>query len=72
MHFVQVVNKTYGDMATYVTKKPLPALRPAVSQLRDLNHELRPDGYDAFVSYVKSASKFWIQLKEDLLTARQR
>jgi len=52
-------------MATYIKKKSMLALRPAVSQLRDLKHELRPDGYDVFVSYVKSASEFWIQLKED-------
>jgi len=62
---VKIVHKTRGDMATYLTKKSLPVLYPAVFQLRDRKHQLRPDGYDAYVSHVKSASEFWIQLKED-------
>jgi len=52
-------------MAAYVTKKSIPVPRPAASQLRDPNHLLRPDGYDVYVSFVKSASEFWIQLKSD-------
>jgi len=40
-----------------------PVLRPAVSQLPVPEHPLRPDGYTVFVSYVKSASEFWIQFK---------
>ena len=52
-------------MAIYVTKNSMPALRPAISQLSDAKCQLIPDGYDVYVSYVKSASEFWIQLKSD-------
>jgi len=42
-----------------------PVLRPAISQLCDPNFQLRLDGYDVYISYVKGPSQFWIQLKED-------
>jgi len=64
VHLVKVVHKTHGDIATYITKKS-PVLRPAVSQLPDPEHPLRPDGHNVFVSYVKSASEFWIQFREN-------
>ena len=52
-------------MTTYVTTNSVPVLYPAVSHLRDPKHRLRSDGYDVYISHVKSASEFWIQLKED-------